>query len=199
MLRSSTRGHSRTRSIRRSHRTSRSADTISDSLNSYSISDPDRYLLFELTVEKSSTINTSSKGLHNVRYYTFYRFFDDGGTIADVQSFNTQIGSDGAPLSTTGVSRGIFQRNRTSSKRSVPARSSSQGPILQSPTAVSPTSYPIPGNLTTQSTITSVVQQQPLCATQNNVIVSNVDKTNGQGLESYKTFKYYSAKISICI
>ena len=151
--------------------------------------------MFELTVDKSSTINiTSSKRLHTVRYYTFYRFFDDGGTIADVQSFNTQIGSDGAPLSTTGVSRGIFQRNRTSSKRSVPARSSSQGPILQSPTAVSPTSYPIPSNLTTQSTITSVVQQQPLCATQNNVIVSNVNQTNGQGLESYKTFRYYSTK-----
>ena len=130
-----------------------------------------------------------------MRYYTFYRFFDDGGTIADVQSFNTQIGSDGAPVSTTGVSRGIFQRNRTSSKRSVPARSSSQGPILQSPTAVSPTSYPIPSNLTTQSTITSVVQQQPLCATQNSVIVSNANKTNGQGLECYKTFEYYSARM----
>ena len=147
-----------------------------------------------MTVENSSTINiTSSNRLHTVRYYTFYRFFDDGGTIADVQSFNTQIGSDGAPVG--GVSRGIFQRNRTSSKRSVPARSSSQGPILQSPTAVSPVANPISSNLTTQSTITSVVQQQPLCATQNNVIVSNVDKTNGQGLESYKTFKYYSAKI----
>ena len=135
-----------------------------------------------------------------MRYYTFYRFFDDGGTIADVQSFNTQIGSDGATVGTTGVSRGIFQRNRTSSKRSVPARSSSQGPILQSPTGVSPMSYPITSNLTTQSTITSVVQQQPLCATQNNVIVSNVDKTNGQGLESYKTFKYYfKPSISMCI
>ena len=153
--------------------------------------------MFELTVDKSSTVNiTSSKGKHNVRYYTFYRFFDDGGTIADVQSFNTQIGSDGAPVSTTGVSRGIFQRNRTSSKRSVPAaRSSSQGPILQSPTGVSPVAYPIPSNLTTQSTITSVVQQQPLCATQNSVIVSNANKTNGQGLECYKTFKYYSAKM----
>ena len=39
--------HSRARSIRRSHRTSRSADTISDSLNSYSISDPDRYFLLK--------------------------------------------------------------------------------------------------------------------------------------------------------
>ena len=139
------------------------------------------------------------KRLHTVRYHTFYRFFDDGGTIADVQSFNTQIGSDGAPVGTTGVSRGIFQRNRTSSKRSVPARSSSQGPILQSPTAVSTTSFPISGNLTTQSTITSVVQQQPLCATQNSVIVSNSNKTNEQGLE-YNAFKYYLAqKISMCI
>ena len=129
-----------------------------------------------------------------MRYYIFYRFFDDGGTIADVQSFNTQINSDGVPVGATGVSRGIFQRNRTSSKRSVPARSSSQGPILQSPTAVSPMSYPIPSNLTTQSTITSVVQQQPLCATQNSVIVTNVNKTNGQGLESYKTFRYVSTK-----
>ena len=34
--------HGRGRSIRRSQRTSRSADTYSDSLNSYSISDPDR-------------------------------------------------------------------------------------------------------------------------------------------------------------
>ena len=151
--------------------------------------------MFELTVEKSSTINTtSSKGLHNVRYYTFYRFFDDGGTIADVQSFNTQIGSDGATVGTTGVSRGIFQRNRTSSKRSVPARSSSQGPILQSPTAVSPVANPISSNLTTHSTITSVVQQQQLCTTQNSVIVSNANKTNGQGLKSYKTFRYYSTK-----
>ena len=149
-----------------------------------------------MTVENSSTINTSSNRLHTVRYYTFYRFFDDGGTIADVQSFNTQIGSDGATVGTTGVSRGIFQRNRTSSKRSVPARSSSQGPILQSPTAVSPVANPISSNLTTQSTITSVVQQQQLCTTQNSVIVSNANKTNGQGLKSYKTFRYYSTNIN---
>ena len=126
--------HSRARSIRRSHRTSRSADTISDSLNSYSISDPDRYfssphnaLLFTRIKHKAYT-NLTFK----VSETFLFRFFDDGGTVVDIQSFNTQVGSDGVPVSTSSGGRSIFTRNRPS-KRSLP-RSASQGPTLQGQT-----------------------------------------------------------------
>lgn len=63
--------HSRSRSVRRSIRTQRSADTISDSLNSYSISDPDRYF----------ADSTMFDPLMSLKYTLTFRFYEDG--IAD--------------------------------------------------------------------------------------------------------------------
>ena len=120
--------------------------------------------MFELTVIKSSTIiiTTSSKRLHTERYYTFYRFFDDGGTVVDIQSFNTQIGADGVPVSTTSGGRSIFTRNRPS-KKSLP-RSASQGPILQGQTNAP--SLVVNNPLATQ--MNSTATRQPTPTTENN-------------------------------
>ena len=87
--------------------------------------------------------------------------------MADVQSFNTQVISDGAQIATTGASRGIFQRNRPS-KRSLPGRSSSQGPAA--PATISAASNVMPNPNPTATLSTSVPSQNPISVSQSNHI-----------------------------
>ena len=86
-----------------------------------------------------------------------FRFFDDGGTVVDIQSFNTQVGSDGVPVSTSSGGRSIFTRNRPS-KRSLP-RSASQGPTLQGQTNAP--NVVVNNQLSTQLNSNSVQQETP--------------------------------------
>ena len=103
-------------------------------------------------------------GLLTIEWGGLLRFFDDGGTVVDIQSFNTQIGADGVPVSTTSGGRSIFTRNRPS-KKSLP-RSASQGPILQGQTNAP--SLVVNNPLATQ--LNSTATRQPTPTTENNDI-----------------------------
>ena len=105
----------------------------------------------------------------NKAVYWTCRFFDDGGTIADIQSFNTQVGPDGIPISASGGGRGFFKRNRPS-KRSLPGRSSSQGSALQSVTI--PSSNLANNNPTLQQ---SIVPQQGMLTQSSQTFNANLD------------------------
>ena len=77
--------------------------------------------------------------------------------MVDIQSFNTQMGSDGVPVSTSSGGRSIFTRNRPS-KRSLP-RSASQGPIVQGQTPA--TNMVVNNPLTSQLNSNSARQPTP--------------------------------------
>ena len=105
--------------------------------------------------------------------FFLFRFFDDGGTVVDIQSFNTQVGSDGVPVSTSSGGRSIFTRNRPS-KRSLP-RSASQGPLHQGQTNAP--NVVVNNQLSSQLNSSSAQQETP--STENNDI-SYTDKQSSK-------------------
>lgn len=106
----------------------------------------------------SRSADTISDSLNSYSISDPDRFFDDGGTAVDIQSFHTQPGSDGVPVSVaSGTRRSIFQRNRPS-KKSLEGKSSNQAPTQQ----VSNTTTPglVPNNQIMLPLSTALTQQQ---------------------------------------
>ena len=103
--------------------------------------------------------------------------------MVDIQSYHTQVASDGGAASVTaGSGRGVFQRNRPPSKKSYVGRSSSQGPMQHTATYTSTVmpsaSYAQPQNTATTQQQLHISQLNPNILSNQQTVTASADATS---------------------